>query len=44
MNYAPYLGAVRAQHDEPSARSPRFAQLEIPGLEAVLCSLQSLSS
>ena len=28
------LGAVRARHDEPSARSPSFAQLELPGLEA----------
>ena len=36
MNYAPYLGAVRARHDEPSARSPSFALLEQPGLEALL--------
>ena len=36
MNYAPYyLGAVRARHDEPSARSPSFALLEQPGLEAL---------
>ena len=35
MNYAPYLGAVRARHDEPSARSPSFALLEKPGLEAL---------
>ena len=34
-NASRYLGAVRAGHDEPSARSPSFAQLEIPGLEAV---------
>ena len=37
MNYAPYLGAVRARHEEPSARSPSFfALLEKPGLEALL--------
>ena len=36
MNYAPYLGAVRARHDELSARSPSFALLEQPGLEALL--------
>ena len=35
-NASRYLGAVRAGHDEPSARSPSFAQLEIPGLEALL--------
>ena len=29
-----YLGAVRARHVKPSARSPSFAQLELPGLEA----------
>ena len=29
-----YLGAVRARHDEPFARSSSFAQLELPGLEA----------
>ena len=38
-NASRYLGVVRARHDEPSARSPSFAQLEIPGrLEAVRCS------
>ena len=36
MNYVPYLGAVRARHNEPSARSPSFALLEQPGLEAFL--------
>ena len=35
-NAARYLGAVRARHDEPSARSPSFALLEQPGLEALL--------
>ena len=34
-NASRYLGAVRAGHDEPSARSPSFALLEIPGLGAV---------
>ena len=36
MNYAPYLGAVSARHDEPSARSPSFALFEQPGLEELL--------
>ena len=37
LNYnALYLGAMRARHDEPSARSPSFALLEKPGLEALL--------
>ena len=36
MNYAPYLGAVRARHEGPSARSPSFVLLEKPGLEALL--------
>ena len=36
MNFAPYLCAVRARHDEPSARSPSFALLEQPGLEELL--------
>ena len=35
-NASRYLGAVRAGHDEPSARSPGFAQIEILGLEALL--------
>ena len=34
--FAQYLGAARAGHDEPSARSPSFAHLEIAGLESLL--------
>ena len=33
---SPYLGAVRAEHVGPAARSLRFALLEPPGLGALL--------
>ena len=32
---SPYLGAVRAEHVGPAARSLRFALLELPGLRAL---------
>ena len=32
---SPYIGAVRAEHVGPAARSLRFALLEQPGLEAL---------
>ena len=36
MNYAPYFGAIRGEHDRAAARSIGAALIEQLGLEALL--------